>query len=601
MSRKYLSLLNSLRGRLLLLVALATIPALAFILYSASHQRDVARRQVDEDVLYLARLAAREHARQISSATTLLNTLAARPVDWTETGALSEKLFPAVASGFQYFANCGVISTSGRILVSVVPLDTPVDLSVMPVFSRALASHEVEVGDYQIGLIVHRPILFLARAVRGETAAVRAILFIALDLRWFNQLAAEADLPPGSTFTIVDRDGRILARSIDSQRWVGRHVSESADLAGIVRRGQCVLEGDDLDGVKRLFAFAPMPGTDHIHILVGIPVEQAFAASNRSLLWNLLALGFISVFAAGAGLFGAELFVLRSLRNVVDAARKLGGGDLKSRARIPSHETGEVADLARAFNVMAEALETRQAEVHAAKDRLEKNRAELRALSDRLQRAREDDSARIARDLHDELGQTLSALKLDLSWLRSRLRRAATEDEYAVLEKRVDEMMTGLDSLVEFARRIATELHPSILDRLGLRAAIEWQAREFEKRSGVRCSVEAMDPDSCDADVSIALFRICQEALTNVARHAEAKSVMILLSPKDGDALELVVRDDGRGMGGQERRSERSLGILGMHERARLVGGEFEMREGRSGGTEVVVIVPRRVGAPKEE
>jgi len=218
---------------------------------------------------------------------------------------------------------------------------------------------------------------------------------------------------------------------------------------------------------------------------------------------------------------------------------------------------------------------------------IERSREELRALSRHLQTIREEEKARIAREVHDELGSTLTALKMDLDWLGERLAGAPE----AIVQKRAA-MGTLLEAAVAATRRIVTDLRPSILDDLGLSAALRWQAAEFAKHTGVRVDVKALETNHhIDRDVALALFRIFQETLTNVARHAKATEVAVMLSSND-DALVLQIRDNGIGVSEDDLRKPTSLGIRGMRERARQLGGDVSVSAQPGSGTTVVISIP---------
>jgi signal transduction histidine kinase len=188
------------------------------------------------------------------------------------------------------------------------------------------------------------------------------------------------------------------------------------------------------------------------------------------------------------------------------------------------------------------------------------------------------------------LGQALTGLKFDLAWLA----RGLPEDSVSLREK-CRGMLTLMDATIHTVRRIFTELRPSVLDELGLVAAIEWQAQEFQDRTGIQCYVSTELTDlSLDREASTALFRICQESLTNVARHAEATSVTVRLSA-DEDCVFLSVEDNGRGITDQEQKGATSLGLLGMQERALLLGGQLTIGGRPGAGTTVTVRMPLRV------
>ncbi len=208
----------------------------------------------------------------------------------------------------------------------------------------------------------------------------------------------------------------------------------------------------------------------------------------------------------------------------------------------------------------------------------------LRALTARLLEVREEERAGIARELHDQLGQALTGLKLDLAWLDRRLAEPS-------LRAKTAQMVSTIDEAVQAVRRISSELRPGVLDNLGLAAAIEWQAAEFEQRTGIRCAVSApAQPPKLEAARATAVFRIFQEALTNVARHAGASHVQIQLREVDGQ-MELTIADNGRGISEVEGAAQ-SLGLLGMRERAAAAGGRLAITGAPGQGTTLRVTVP---------
>jgi PAS domain S-box-containing protein len=226
-------------------------------------------------------------------------------------------------------------------------------------------------------------------------------------------------------------------------------------------------------------------------------------------------------------------------------------------------------------------------EWRANEEALRRSRQELRDLAARLQTVREEERTRIARELHDELGQALTGLKMDLAWVRGRLSRTQAD-----LAERLQTLMTRVDGTVDAVRRLATELRPGVLDLLGLVAAIEWQAQEFGRRTGIETDLDLHSDHSAVDDVrATTVFRILQEALTNVARHAHASRTRISFS-QTRERLQLEVADNGRGITPDELAGRRSLGLVGIRERAIGCGGELAI-EGRPGqGTMVRVLIP---------
>ena len=227
------------------------------------------------------------------------------------------------------------------------------------------------------------------------------------------------------------------------------------------------------------------------------------------------------------------------------------------------------------------------AERKRTEEELRQSHEQLRNLSAHIESAREIERTSIAREVHDELGQALTALKMDLSWLNKRLPK-----EQEALIKKTGEMSRLIDTTIQTVKRISTELRPGVLDDLGLMAAIEWQVQEFQERTRIKCELTADGKDiNLDRDLATGVFRILQEALTNVARHANATRVEVSLMERDGQ-LVLQVRDNGKGITAKQISHPKSFGLIGMRERVRSWNGSVKI-EGISGkGTIVTVSIP---------
>jgi PAS domain S-box-containing protein len=223
---------------------------------------------------------------------------------------------------------------------------------------------------------------------------------------------------------------------------------------------------------------------------------------------------------------------------------------------------------------------------HQASEQIRVSREQLRALASRLQKVREEERTGIAREIHDELGQALTGLKLDIAWMKRRLPKNHEMMAWcASIIERIDQTLTSV-------RRIATELRPSVLDQLGLEAALEWQGQEFSTRTGIEVGIEiATTGQPLPDDLGSSAFRILQESLTNVARHSQATYVTIRLT-QTADLLVLEVTDNGVGAPSQCVEGTKSLGVIGMRERALACGGEFTITGHPDRGTTVVLRVP---------
>jgi signal transduction histidine kinase len=319
--------------------------------------------------------------------------------------------------------------------------------------------------------------------------------------------------------------------------------------------------------------------------------------------------GLVAAVLAGGLAYLLSSYISVPIVRIAEAMRTASYGDV--RVNLPVERTDEVGILASSFDRMAEDLSrhhrhledlvaARTAELTSANARLERevtdrtraeeelrlSRQELRDLASHLQSVREQERTDVAREVHDELGQALTVLKMDVHWLGQRLGTAPA------LQDKARAMSKTIDTTVQAVRRISSELRPKLLDDLGLSAAIEWQSREFEQRSDVQCDLRSEPEDLVlDAARSTALFRIFQETLTNVARHAGASRVDVLLRQDPGE-VELTVTDDGKGITTEQASDARSLGIVGMRERVHALGGTLQITGQPGRGTTVRVTIP---------
>ena len=290
--------------------------------------------------------------------------------------------------------------------------------------------------------------------------------------------------------------------------------------------------------------------------------------------------------------------------NVVITALHDSNGNLLGFAKL-TRDTTENRERAEALTKAKELLELRVeqrtavltrvnhemrteiAERQRAEEELRKSRDQLRALAARLQSVREEERTYIAREIHDELGQACTAIKMDLALIGRKLTSRQT-----ALRAKVDSSIQLVDSTIVTLRKIASELRPRTLDDLGLPAALEAQAQEFESRTGIHCSVTLPpEPLALDTDRSTAIFRIFQESLTNVARHAHATRVEACLR-RENDRIIFQVFDNGTGFDPELAKARKSLGLVGMQERALLLNGDFKTEGVPGSGTTMTLTIP---------
>ena len=272
------------------------------------------------------------------------------------------------------------------------------------------------------------------------------------------------------------------------------------------------------------------------------------------------------------------------------SSRKMGGQNAVTGLRADGEEFPVEAAIShttvggrRFYTAILRDITERQ----RAEEALRESRAALSALSASLQSVREEERSRIARELHDDLGQRLTALGMDLDWIIEKLPGDQPE-----LRTKTKTMRALLEETVRSVRHIAADLRPMMLDDLGFNAAIEWLAEEFSQRTGIRCLINA-DEDELDVGEPMAtsLFRMVQEALTNVARHAAATTVDIGVQPYP-DKVVLKIQDNGKGFSPAVERGRRSFGLLGMRERAHALGGDLTITSEPNSGTRIEISIP---------
>ena len=296
-------------------------------------------------------------------------------------------------------------------------------------------------------------------------------------------------------------------------------------------------------------------GRQLARLYLGVSLERV----NREIASTRLAIGILGAIILAAGLIAVVLIsnvMTRPLRHVAAGAGRVAAGDLAHR--VPASGNDEIGRLASAFNDMAGKVAERD--------------TSLRLLSKRLLSAQEQERVRIAREVHDELGQALTALKIDLQHSGSPHARA-------------------IDGIIDLVRRIATDLRPSVLDDLGITAALEQQLRRLREGTGMQTTLRVAEEPQLDMLTGVTLYRIAQEGLANVVRHAGATEVKVSLEVSES-AASLEIRDNGRGITREQIAGPQSLGLLGIRERAELLGGTVNI-EGRAGeGTVLTVTLP---------
>ncbi|MEW5958880.1 MAG: PAS domain S-box protein, partial [Chloroflexota bacterium] len=371
-------LFSSLRLRLLLLVLLAVLPALGLMLYTNLEQRRLAAAHAQEDALRLTRLMVVEHERLIENVHQLLITLVQLPVIRAGRLADCQALLANLVHLYPAYTNLGAARPDGEIYCSGLPFSGSVNISDRLYFQQAIKIDGFATGEHQIGRITGKPGLNFGYPLHDGAGRIQGVVFAALDLGRLNQLLTQAELPPGSTFTIIDDHGALLARY--PHQGIGQPILNSPLIQTILAQKEGATAARGLDGVARLYAFAPLKRDDGanagVYVSIGLPIEVVFAEADRILGRNLTLLGLVTLAAFIGAWVGSDLFLLKRVRALLGTTERLAAGDLTTRTNVV-YGQGELSQLARAFDQMAAALEQREADRTQTEQEIQRRNREL--------------------------------------------------------------------------------------------------------------------------------------------------------------------------------------------------------------------------------
>jgi signal transduction histidine kinase len=574
-----------LRCRLLILVLIACAPLIFLTANKAGEDRRRQETAWRQRSVRLSELAQREEQKLIGQTRQLLLAVAesghVRAGDRRNTRKLMDQLF----SSYPRYANLGVVRTNGELVASALPV-TNLFFPDQEFFRRVLDRHDFSIGSLMTG--TNGAMIYFGYPVLDNNGEMLSVVFAALDWPWFARFGSEfpGQLPKGATWTEIDQHGRILVRHPNPEAWIGKPFAERHVLLGVTDTPATVLQTTNAQGIQTVYGIALRPselagGT--ATALLSIPRPLLFAESDRILYRTLSWMGLALGVALLLGWLGSNLLVIRPVKALARASARLATGDLRTRTGLP-HGRDELGQLTAAFDQMAEALEQRELEK-------QRNRDKLQILSHRLVEVQETERRHIARELHDEIGQTLTVAEMNLQAARQSV-------PSETVDQRLVDSIQAVERVQEQVRDLSLNLRPSMLDDLGLEPALRWYLNRQATAANLECRFRADPLDGrLEPIVETECFRVAQEALTNILRHAGASTVQLDLRKKDNQ-LHLHVKDDGIGfdVAAMKERAARgvSLGLLSMEERTSLAGGGLEFYSAPGRGTEVHAWFPLR-------
>jgi signal transduction histidine kinase len=582
---------TSLKARLYLLILAAFVPVAVLIIFVTEEQKTIETDAILHRTMLLAKAAADAENQQMESIRNLLVIVsdallvADGQADWLA------RLLAKLTGQTNGYAAVGVVGANGQLLAGSDPSPMDKTYSDRGWFKSSLEKTGMIIDRYHGERINGKPVLYFAQSVRDDSRRVMAVAYAALDLDWLNRAIFRqlAELPGGSRLTLLDKTQGMIRFDVDSARWSILQ-GYNADLQQqIASQPSGALMAADEDGTQRIYAFAQLESAfrkDRVSVVLEIPKTVAMASSKRTFIRNLTLLAISALVAILSIWWVADVIILRRVAAMVKASRRLAAGDMRARIGL-SGTRDELNHLAGVFDDMAASLQMRIEREEQVNVSLQRSREQLRRLSAYQNEVREQERIRIAREIHDQLGQLLTVLKMDLSWINKH--RFETD---AALEEKISAMAGVIETAMDNLHAVTADLRPVMLDDFGLAAAIEWQAEAFTRRSGIQCRLEnnGFEPDLPRAQAT-ALFRIFQEIITNIVRHAQASEVVVHLEIH-GDELFFQVVDNGRGIRTDEINAPDAFGLLGIRERLYPFDGRVAF-EGQAGqGTRVTIHLP---------
>jgi signal transduction histidine kinase len=581
----------SLKTRLYLLVLAAFIPVAVLIFFIAEEQKGIETAAILQKTVMLARAVANEENQQLDSTRNLLASLTDIFLVAQDRTARQSVLLTRLLRKSKGYAEFGIVDTHGRQLAGTDPTAAGRNYAEMDWFIACLQRKDLAIGAYHGEHIDDDSVLYVALPALDSQGRIAAVAFAALNLNWTNRNIFKrlTELPKGSRLTLLDASQGMLRYDVDTRQWsVPRHFNANLRKE-IASRRSGTLNAAGADKIQRIYAFAPLANSfrnRRISVVLEIPRDLALVSSKHIFVRNVALLILSALVAVLSIWWASDAFILRRVQAMVRVTRKLADGDLSARiGKIGVRD--ELSHLAGVFDEMAASLQQRIENERRTMMSLEQSREQLRRLAAHQQEVREEERIRIAREIHDQLGQSLTILKMDLSWLKKH-----ASAELPLVEEKMAAMSQVIAEALKTLHAVTSELRPVILDDFGLAAAIEWQIEEFRERSGIACRLEkgVFEPD-LPRDQATVLFRIFQETLTNILRHAQADEVTVRLEVV-ADELVFQIRDNGRGITAAEIDDPQSYGLLGIRERLYPWNGRVDFEGAPGKGTRVIVRLP---------
>lgn len=496
---------RSLRSRFLFLVLLAVVPIVALTIHSASKERERAIDAAKQNLQRLTQLAAANEAKTIEGGRQLLMALSRIP-DVRQHKPNCASLLQGVMS--EGFVNLGVVTRDGQMVCSVVPLVKNVNLSDRSYFKRALAERQFVTSEFIVGRAVNKPSVTLAYPALDAAGEVESVFFASLDLSVLHKFVTELDLPKGGLIVTTDRNGVILARQPDSDKWVGKPANNRVQAVMHSFGHPVLVEG--LDDIQRWHAFVPVGGGADFIVSIGLPVADIVAPANSQLYTHLAVLALVTTLVMLAVWFISDITVLRRIRMLIRTADKIAAGELEARSNIEYGEE-EVSHLAQAVDKMAAALQMRQTALYAEKERAQ---VTLKSIGDAV----------ITTDRYGNVEYLNPVAEVLTGWKTEEAAGLPLIQVFNIVNEYSREKAPNpVEMVLEDGRIVGLANHTSLIRRDGLECAIEDSAAPIRDDSGEIVGVVLVFHDVSDSrNLAIQLsHQASHDALTGLINRRE--------------------------------------------------------------------------------
>jgi signal transduction histidine kinase len=549
------SFLAKFRTRLLLLVLLLVIPAFGLVWYGNFEQRRIEKARVREGATAISQLAAANQENFIKNTRQLLGTLAQFPFLVLATNRpFCEVHFSNLLKLAPDYLNFGLIELDGALFCNGAATNTSANLADRSYFQRVVQTKRFAIGDFQVGRLTRQPALNFGFPVFDEQGELKRVLFASLKLSLLSEAVSHIRLPSDAAVTVIDRNGNVLARHPDTERWVGKSLSEAPLIRRILEQRDGLFEMPGMDGVPRLHAVTAITDdrSTGLFVSVGIPTTVSFARANEALFRNFIVMGLVAVLVLTAAWYYSRRFFVSPVNALVTAAGQLAEGNLNARAgRVRG--AAELVQLGGAFDVMAEHLQRRQEEV-------EKANGQISRLNEELERRVEERTAQLTAankeleafsySVSHDLRSPLRHIDGFASLLQKHLASALDEKGQRYLRTICEsaKRMGGLiDDLLTFSRMGRTEMQRTAVDLEQLvQETIRTLEQEIQGRNIVWKNGKLPTVEGDSAMLRQVLVNLMSNAV-KYTRPRDPAQIEIGCSGESPEEVVVFVRDNGVG------------------------------------------------------